>query len=66
MCADAENVKVVLDEVSLHVRKNNLFADKLIEIQQNHTKMDAKYPTTMVKVSTEIIPAGTSSYNITK
>ena len=27
--------------------------------------MDAKYLTTMVKVSTEIIPAGTSSYNIT-
>ena len=66
MCADTENVKVVLDEVELHVRKNNLFADKLIEIQQNHIKMDAKYPTTMVKLSTEVIPAGASSYNITK
>ena len=52
MCADNENVKLVLDEVSLHVRKNNLFSDKLIEIQRNHSKFDAKYPTTMVKVNT--------------
>ena len=32
MSADTENVKIVLDEVELHVRKNNLFSDKLIEI----------------------------------
>ena len=66
MSADTENVKIVLDEVELHVRKNNLFSDKLIEIQQHHTKMDAKYPTTMVKISTEIIPTGASSFNVTK
>ena len=66
MCADGENVKLVLDEVALHVRKNNLFPEKLIEIQHDHSKLDAKYPTTMVKVITEVIPVGTSSYNITK
>ena len=66
MCADTENVKLVLDEVSLYVRKNNLFANKLIEIQHGHSKLDAKYPTTMVRVSTEVIPLGTSSFNITK
>jgi len=66
LSADNETVKLVLDEVSLHVRKNNLFADKLIEIQQNHTVMDAKYPTTMVKINTEIIPAGVKGFNITR
>ena len=66
MTADNENVKLVLEEVSLHVRKNNLFADKLIEIQQNHISMDAKYPTTMVKINTEIIPAGQSGFSITR
>ena len=66
MSADNEPVKIVLDEVELHVRKNNLFSDKLIEIQQLHTKMDAKYPTAMIKISTDIIPTGTSSFNVAK
>ena len=66
MSADTENVKLVLDEVSLYVRKNNLFSDKLVEIQRNHITMDAKYPTSMVKINTEIIPAGASSFNITR
>lgn len=66
MSAEGELVKLVLDEVSLYVRKQNLFSDKLVEIQRNHTSLDAKYPTSMVKINTEIIPAGVKSWDLSR
>ena len=65
MTADNENVKLVLEDVSLIVRKNNLFPDKLLEIQSQRRTMDVHYPINRVVVKTDTISQGATSHNLT-
>lgn len=65
MADDAENVKLVLEDVSLITRKNNLFPDKLVEIQAHRRTMDVQYPINRIVVKTDTISQGTTSHSLT-
>ena len=65
LCADATNVKFILEDVALVTRKNNLFPDKLVEIQTRRRTMDVQYPISRVVVKTDTISQGSTSHNQT-
>lgn len=64
LTANTENVKIVIDEVTLVVRKNIVAAHKLNEISANLMKQDAKYFFPHVKINTRTISAAQHDINI--
>ena len=64
LTADTENVKIVIDEVSLIVRKNIIADHKLNEITTTLMKQDAKYFFPHVKINAFTKPANQHNINI--